>query len=407
MLQRIPVFLTIAAAMLLAVACRPVTAPSAAAVPAANPLIGTSWILTELNGQPALSDTEVTLTFATDGSAFGTDGCNNYRTTVTVDGSNITFNPNAAATMMACPEPIMNQSTAYYAALTSAATFQVDAAALVLSDSAGTAVATFAAQSDDLSGTAWEATGYNNGKQAVVSVLTGTTLTAQFAADGTISGSGGCNNFGGTYATADNKIEISQLISTMMACMTPEGVMEQEAQYLAALQTAATYRVDGSKLELRTADGAMAATFQRSSAPAADASATEAAANAGDTSTSPVTTSELRQVTGTVTYLESGALPADAVVEISIRNAQLADAPPEKTLLAITKFPTNGQQIPLPYSIDYDAAQVQEGALYSISARITDAAGKLLFISTQVTPVITNGNPTENVEIIVQPASAN
>jgi len=37
--------------------------------------------------------------------------------------------------------------------------------------------------------------------------------------------------------------------------------MEQEKQYLQALSTAATYRVDGSKMEFRTADGALVASF--------------------------------------------------------------------------------------------------------------------------------------------------
>lgn len=37
--------------------------------------------------------------------------------------------------------------------------------------------------------------------------------------------------------------------------------MEQEGLYLSALQMAATYRVEGDKLELRTADGALVANF--------------------------------------------------------------------------------------------------------------------------------------------------
>jgi heat shock protein HslJ len=49
----------------------------------------------------------------------------------------------------------------------------------------------------------------------------------------------------------------------MMACDQPEGVMDQEAQYLAALQSAATYSIEGNRLELRTADDAMAADFSK------------------------------------------------------------------------------------------------------------------------------------------------
>ncbi len=49
----------------------------------------------------------------------------------------------------------------------------------------------------------------------------------------------------------------------MMACGEPEGVMEQEMQYLAALQTAATYSIEGDIMQLRTAEDALAAQFVR------------------------------------------------------------------------------------------------------------------------------------------------
>ena len=42
--------------------------------------------------------------------------------------------------------------------------------------------------------------------------------------------------------------QIGPLASTMMACGEPAGVMEQEAQYLAALQSAATYQIEGNVL---------------------------------------------------------------------------------------------------------------------------------------------------------------
>ena len=56
-------------------------------------------------------------------------------------------------------------------------------------------------------------------------------------------------------------IQIGPAATTRMACSEPEGVMEQEAQYLAALETAATYRIDGPNMEMRTAEGSIAATF--------------------------------------------------------------------------------------------------------------------------------------------------
>jgi heat shock protein HslJ len=50
--------------------------------------------------------------------------------------------------------------------------------------------------------------------------------------------------------------------STRMTCSKPEGVMQQEQEYLNALPTAATYAIHGEQLELRTAEGALVASFQ-------------------------------------------------------------------------------------------------------------------------------------------------
>ena len=244
--------------------------PAAPTNPAAQPkaqpaggkdtLDGTSWTMATLNGQAALKDTTVTLNFVA-GKVAGSDGCNNYSGSYTADGTNIKFNQPMASTMMACPDPIMKQATAYQQALAQAATYKSDAKQLTLSDSSGKELVTFNAQSSDLGGTSWIVTGYNNGKQAVVSVAVGTELTANFGADGKLSGSAGCNNYTAGYQTTGNKISIGPAATTLKAC--EQAIMDQETQYLAALATAATYRVDGTKLELRTADGALAATFQK------------------------------------------------------------------------------------------------------------------------------------------------
>jgi heat shock protein HslJ len=149
-------------------------------------------------------------------------------------------------------------------ALGQAATYKADAKQLTLYDASGKELATFSAQSSDLGGTSWIVTGYNNGKQAVVSVMAGTELTANFGADGKLTGSAGCNNYTASYQTDGIKISIGPAATTRKAC--EQAVMDQETQYLAALATAATYRIDGNRMELRTADGAMAATFQKAAA---------------------------------------------------------------------------------------------------------------------------------------------
>lgn len=222
----------------------------------------TGWLLANLNGQSGVSDTLVTINFE-NGRISGTDGCNSYSTSYTVNGATITVNKVVATTLMACPEPIMQQATAYITALTQAVSHKIDGPQLTLLDASGKTRAAFTKQSRELGGTSWIVTGYNNGNQAVVSVVIGSKLTVDFSAAGKLSGAAGCNTYTATYEASGKSIKIGPAASTRKMCADPAGVMEQETQFLKALETAATYRLDGHQLELRTADGVLAVTFAK------------------------------------------------------------------------------------------------------------------------------------------------
>jgi heat shock protein HslJ len=157
----------------------------------------------------------------------------------------------------------MVQESAYQAALGTVTAYSVSDDELTLYGPNNTEIANYKAVSQDLAGTSWNVIGYNNGKQAVTSVIAGTEMDIQFGADGTVSGNSGCNTYSGSYTVTGNQIQIGPLASTMMACGDPTGIMEQEQQYLAALQTAATYQIEDNVLELRTEDGALAADFNK------------------------------------------------------------------------------------------------------------------------------------------------
>ncbi len=218
-------------------------------------LTGKVWALTELTGNPPVDGTGISAEFTTDGKVSGSAGCNRYNGTYTVSGSNITIASPLASTMMMCEQAVMDQESAYLKALGEAKTFAVSGDQLTLKGGDGTALAVYTAQSQDLAGTNWEVTVFNNGKQAVVGVLEGTSLTASFADDGSLSGNSGCNQFTGSYTVSGNQITIGPLASTMMMCSDPEGLMDQEAQFLA------NYRIEGDVLELRTKDDAIAVFF--------------------------------------------------------------------------------------------------------------------------------------------------
>jgi len=60
-----------------------------------------------------------------------------------------------------------------------------------------------------------------------------------------LKGNAGCNDSFGPYETNDNAISMDPFGSTRKACQEPEGVMEQETLCLQALESAASYRIDG------------------------------------------------------------------------------------------------------------------------------------------------------------------
>ncbi len=239
------------------------SACSAAQQGSGGDLTGSVWSLTELAGKPLVSGSGITAQFSSDGMVSGSAGCNRYSGSYTVSGNSISFPSALASTMMMCDSPVMDQETAYFNALSNAKTYSVKNDQLTLYGSNGSALGVYKAQSQDLSGSAWDVISYNNGKQAVSSVMIGTSLTASFGTDGNISGSGGCNSYSGSYKLSANQITIGPLASTKKFCGEPAGVMDQETQFLSALQTAATYQVEVNVLELRTQDGALAVQFNK------------------------------------------------------------------------------------------------------------------------------------------------
>ena len=109
-------------------------------------------------------------------------------------------------------------------------------------------------------------------------------------------------------------------------------------------------------------------------------------------------------VTGTVTYLQRSTLPPTAVIEVQLQDVSKMDAPAE-VISSMQTIVAQGKQVPFRYILKYDPAQIDPAHRYAVRATIKDG-DKLLFTSTQAYPVITNGAPTRDVEIVVEPVSA-
>ena len=194
----------------------------------------------------------------TDDTVGGSTGCNRFTASYTVDGDAMEIGE-IASTRMACPPPADAIERAYLAALGRVAAWHIDGSELVLADDDDNELLRYEEASPVGD---WEVTAFLSG-DAVTSPLPGTTITAKFADDGTLTGSSGCNTYQTAFSLGKGSIEIEPPAATEMACAKPEGVMEQEAAYLAALPTAVGYRVDGGSLALVSADGTYVASYTR------------------------------------------------------------------------------------------------------------------------------------------------
>jgi heat shock protein HslJ len=227
-----------------------------------TPLVGTLWQMERFEGDDALGSTEVTAVFAEDGTLSGNAGCNSFSTSYTLEGDNLRISDTIIATMMAClDDGVMEQEAAFLGGLPGAANYKIEGRQLTLYDEAGRKIGRFTAvQAASLTGTSWQLTGYNNGQGAVVSVTAGVEATAVFAEDGTLSGSAGCNRYSTSFAAEAGALSIGPIVSTMMACA--DEVMRQETAFLAALDSATAYTIEGEQLALRDSDGSLLATFK-------------------------------------------------------------------------------------------------------------------------------------------------
>ena len=112
---------------------------------------------------------------------------------------------------------------------------------------------------------------------------------------------------------------------------------------------------------------------------------------AGCTSTSTVT--------GTVTYREQVEFPKKGVVVIiKVEDISRADAPAITIREQIIENP--GNQDSIPFEIEYNPDDIDERYTYAMRVRI-EVDGKLWYTNTSRYEVITHGNPTSGVKVIV------
>ena len=237
--------------------------PAPAPIPA---LTDTEWLVTQaaMGGSMVTVPAGVIATlYLSDGQATGSGGCNRFfggytASDPTSASGDLVFGP-IGSSLMLCPDPAGTAEAAYLAALATVASYVVDGNTLTLSDTSGNAVLVYTFAGLPTVDGAWLVTGFNTGS-AVTSPILGTELTADFAPDGTVSGSAGCNHFSAAYSTDGSAITFGPILTTLMAC-PDAAVTAQETLYLAALAASTAWSQAPGTLTLTDATGTTQVTF--------------------------------------------------------------------------------------------------------------------------------------------------
>lgn len=116
---------------------------------------------------------------------------------------------------------------------------------------------------NELAGTSWELISLN-GKD----LIEGTAITLDFT-ETYLGGQMGCNGYGGSpdsgkYISKNNgTFQLGDPFAvTVQLCTEPEGIMDQEAEYIETLINAARFKITDDRLEIESEDGKTILTFQ-------------------------------------------------------------------------------------------------------------------------------------------------
>jgi heat shock protein HslJ len=239
----------------LVVFAAPVTASVAQEKPVGSATLeNATWRLIELPGPALPADrgrNVVTVSFEA-GRVQGFSGCNQFMGSYTLEGETLVLGM-LGGTMRACPEPAMSAENLFLKSFSGALNVNVAGVDLTLTPANGGDALRFEREAPPrLEGIQWEVTGYNNGRQAVVSPMVGTRLTLMVR-DGQVSGDGGCNRFHGSFTVEGHALTVRPLTTTRKVC--EDAVMAQKREFLSALETATTWEIVRGMLDVHRADG--------------------------------------------------------------------------------------------------------------------------------------------------------
>ena len=225
-----------------------------------NPLEGMDWG----NRLPAADGflVDVSIRFEA-GRISGSTGCNRYTGSCAVGEGTLDVG-SIGTTMMACPPAVMEVEADVFARLGRSTRWELepDARTLTLLDQEGGETLVFVGRPMTLTGRRWLATGVNNGRGGVASLVSGTEIDALFGDDGRLAGSDGCSGYASPWVSNADRITLGPFETSPGLRPVPEGGAQQADAFIAAMGRAATFRIEGDRLELRDEAGALQVAFR-------------------------------------------------------------------------------------------------------------------------------------------------
>ncbi len=246
------VLLTLAATTAACAGDGAATAPQDPAV-----LTGRAFVSTAVSGPPIPGGGPLVVEFPESGRIAATAGCN--RSVGAVDlADGVLRADRLASTLMSCPPPIDGADTWLSDLFAAQPRWHLDGDVLTL-DGGDVSVSlldrTVADPDRPVVGTQWVLTELVTATAVSTSrVLEKAAPTLTVAADGTVSGSTGCNRFTGNAAVGDTALTFGPLATTRAACPDPE-LADIESAVLAVLSGEVRYTVEGAQMRLTAADG--------------------------------------------------------------------------------------------------------------------------------------------------------
>jgi heat shock protein HslJ len=115
-------------------------------------------------------------------------------------------------------------------------------------------------ESAELSGSSWILAAYSDGSTSVPAAP-GAVTTIEFAADGVLRGSTGCNQFSGTYLRDGDQLALTLGPMTQMACLD-QPLQAQENALVALFPRVDGYTMSNEQLMLTDEAGAVVLTYE-------------------------------------------------------------------------------------------------------------------------------------------------